>query len=182
MQPMRKKAPYSQAKRSPEAKETNPKIWHPRDNKRKKDSYSRVKESPEATETALRNLVVSIRGTLGILYVHLYRFTCTENNKSQKQNKTFRNFEKTIPFSVWGKDNRPLWYFFSLITFFLEIWCKNDSFCRHVCLHLCILHDMFMWFIDYRFGFWSSPSLSTCCLSPSSSFQVVKVLVFFRKI
>ena len=65
----RKKAPYSQVN-DPQNQRKRPKKMtnEPRE---KKDPYSLVKESPEATETALRNLVVRIRGTLGILYVHL---------------------------------------------------------------------------------------------------------------
>ena len=95
----RKKAPYSQVKRSPDAKETTPKRWHPRDYKRKRDPYSRVKESPEATETALRNLVVRMQGTLGILDV--LRYTWTENNESQNKTKLSAVLRKKIPFSVY---------------------------------------------------------------------------------
>ena len=93
---------------------------------------------------------------------HFGNSTCTKvyldrEQWISKQNKTFCSFEKKNPiFCLRRKDNRLLWYFFSLIIFFSEIWSKNYSFCTHVCLPLCIMHDMFMWLLDYKWGFWSS--------------------------
>ena len=74
---------------------------HPRDVDGKAFIFRRKRpqKAQENTETALRNLDVRIRGTLGILDV--LRYTWTENNESQNKTKLSAVLRKKIPFSVY---------------------------------------------------------------------------------